>query len=37
MPAFEETRRYARSKGIPAIWIDDPDRLLELEQTEQPR
>ena len=27
--AFEETRRYAESKGISAIWIDDPNRLFD--------
>jgi len=29
--AFEEARRYAESKGISAIWIDDSDRLFEFE------
>ena len=30
--AFEEARRYAEANGIPAIWIDDPDRLFEPGQ-----
>jgi hypothetical protein len=28
--AFEETRRFAVSACISAIWIDDPDRLFEM-------
>ena len=27
--AFERTRRFAESKGIPTIWIDDPNCLFE--------
>jgi hypothetical protein len=30
--AFGETRRFAESKGISTIWIDDPNQLFELEQ-----
>jgi hypothetical protein len=27
--AFERTRRFAESKGIPTIWINDPNCLFE--------
>ena len=30
--AFEDTRRYAESKGISAIWVNDPNRLFEMER-----
>ncbi len=28
--AFDKARRFAEERGISAIWIDDPDRLLEM-------
>jgi hypothetical protein len=31
--AFEETLRYAESKGVSAIWINDPDHLFDPEQS----
>jgi hypothetical protein len=29
--AFGIARRYAEAMGISAIWIDDPDRLFDVE------
>jgi hypothetical protein len=31
--AFETTCRVAESSGIAAIWVDDPQRLFDLEQS----
>jgi hypothetical protein len=30
--AFEKAHSYAKSKGISAIWISDPNCLFDLEQ-----